>query len=56
MKAALWHKMHTFGMALPNLEPKPRGATIEVLALNLDLAGLGSRIARAEQSQGIGAT
>ena len=37
-KAVVGHKMRTFGRALPNWRPLPRGATGEFLAKNLDLA------------------
>ena len=37
-KAALGHKMLTFGRAPPDLAPPPRGATGEFLAENLAFA------------------
>ena len=37
-KAALGHKMRSFGRAPPNLAPPPQGASGEFLAQNLDLA------------------
>ena len=37
-RAALGHKMRTFGRAPPDLAPPPRGATAKFMAENLDLA------------------
>ena len=47
-KAVLGHKMRNFGRAAPDLPPPPRGATGAFLAQNLDLARLGSGVARVE--------